>query len=58
MTIPCDLPGRWAVLLCYRGHVCPSCRQQLLDSQRAREQLDDLGAQVVALSADSLEQAQ
>ncbi len=58
MTIPRDLAGRWAVLLFYRGHWCPYCRQQLLDFQHAREQLDELGAQVVALSVDSLEQAQ
>src|SRR5205085_5270353 len=28
MTIPQDLAGRWAVLLFYRGHWCPYCRQQ------------------------------
>src|SRR6266581_3606168 len=58
MSVPQDLAGRWAVLLFYRGHWCPYCRQQLLDFQRAREQLDELGAQIVALSVDSLEQAQ
>lgn len=58
MSIPRDLEGRWAVLLFYRGHWCPYCRQQLLDFQRAREQLNELGAEVVALSVDSLEQAQ
>jgi peroxiredoxin len=58
MTIPQDLVGRWAVLLFYRGHWCPYCRQQLLDFQRAREHLNELGAEVVALSVDSLEQAQ
>ena len=58
MTIPQDLEGRWAVVLFYRGHWCPYCRQQLQDFQRAREQLNELGAEVVALSVDSLEQAQ
>ena len=58
MTIPQDLQGRWAVLLFYRGHWCPYCRQQLLDFQRAKAQLDELGAEVIALSVDSLEQAQ
>lgn len=58
LTIPGDLAGRWAVLLFYRGHWCPYCRQQLLDFQRAKEQLNELGAEVVALSVDSLEQAQ
>jgi peroxiredoxin len=50
MTIPRNLEGRWAVLLFYRGHWCPYCRQQLLDFQRAKEQLNELGARVVALS--------
>jgi peroxiredoxin len=58
MSIPEDLAGRWAVLLFYRGHWCPYCRQQLLDFQRERAQLNELGAEVVALSIDSLEQAQ
>ena len=57
MTIPRDLEDRWAVLLFYRGHWCPYCRQQLLDFQRERAQLNELGAEVVALSVDSLEQA-
>ena len=58
MSVPQDLAGRWAVLLFYRGHWCPYCRQQLLDFQRARGQLNELGAEVVALSVDSFEQAQ
>src|SRR5258708_39144540 len=58
ISIPEDLAGRWAVLLFYRGHWCPYCRQQLLDFQRARAQLNELGAEIVALSVDSLEQAQ
>src|SRR6266849_5906770 len=40
MTIPQDLAGRWTVLLFYRGHWCPYCRQQLLDFQRAKAQWD------------------
>lgn len=58
MTIPQDLEGRWAILLFYRGHWCPYCRQQLMDFQRAQEQLKDIGVEVVALSVDPLEQAQ
>ncbi len=58
MTIPHDLEGRWAVLLFYRGHWCPYCRQQLQGFQQAIEQLHELNAEVVALSVDSLEQAQ
>jgi len=58
MTIQEDLVGRWVVLLFYRGHWCSYCRQQVVDFQRAREHLNELGAEVVALSVDSLEQAQ
>ena len=58
MSVPQDLAGRWAVLLFYRGHWCPYFRQQLLDFQRVRAQLNELGAEIVALSVDSLEQAQ
>ena len=57
MTIPQDLEGKWAVLLFYRGHWCPYCRQQLMDFQRMSEQLHEIGAEVVALSVDPLEQA-
>ncbi len=53
MTIPQDLAGRWTVLLFYRGHWCPYCRQQLLDFQRAKAQLNELGAEVVARSRPS-----
>ena len=42
MSIPQDLAGRWAVLLFYRGHWCPYCRQQLLDFQRVKAQLNEL----------------
>jgi len=58
MSIPKDLASRWAVLLFYRGHWCPYCRQQLLDFQREGAQLNELGVEAVALSVDSLEQAQ
>jgi len=58
MPIPQDLASWWALLLFYRGHWCPYCRQQLLDFQRESAQLNELGAEVVALSVDSLEQAQ
>ncbi len=58
MTIPQDLTGKWAVLLFYRGHWCPYCRQQLIDFQRNLEQLHEIGAEVVALSVDPIEKAQ
>lgn len=58
MTLPQDLAGHWSVVLFYRGHWCPYCRQQLQDFQRASETWQELGIQVVALSVDPLEQAQ
>jgi thiol-disulfide isomerase/thioredoxin len=58
MTLPQSIEGKWTVLLFYRGHWCPYCRQQLMDFQRALEQLHEIGAEVVALSVDPLEKAQ
>ncbi len=58
MTIPQDVAGKWTIVLFYRGHWCPYCRQQLLDFQQASQQLSEINAQVVALSVDPLEQAQ
>ena len=58
MTIPQDTTGKWTVLLFYRGHWCPYCRQQLMDFQRSLEQFHEIGTEVVALSVDPLEQAQ
>ena len=58
MTIPQNTEGKWTVLLFYRGHWCPYCRQQLMEFQRSLEQLHEIGAEVVALSVDPLEKAQ
>jgi peroxiredoxin len=58
MVLPQDVVGHWAIILFYRGHWCPYCRQQLLGFQQAIEQLHALNAEVVALSVDTLEQAQ
>jgi peroxiredoxin len=58
MTIPQDLEGKWGIILFYRGHWCPYCRQQLIDFQRSRTELNEMGAEVVALSVDPLEKAQ
>src|SRR5258707_12922467 len=54
MSIPEDLAGGWAVLLFYCGHWCPYCRQQLLDFQRERAQLNELCAYGVGLAVESL----
>ena len=57
MSIPQDVAGSFAVILFYRGHWCPYCRQQLLGFQQAIEQLHELHAEVIALSVDAQEQA-
>lgn len=57
-TLPQDLAGKWGIVLFYRGHWCPYCRQQLIDFQRARTELNEVGAEIFALSVDPLEKAQ
>lgn len=42
-------------LLFFRGHWCPYCRDQLQGLQKGRAALAARGAQVLAVSADSLE---
>ncbi len=52
ITLPDDVRDGWAVILLYRGHWCPYCRQQLTDFQRKLERFTDASTRVVALSAD------
>jgi peroxiredoxin len=52
LTLPDALAGRYGVVLLYRGAFCPYCNTQLRAFQRAEEQLDAVGATVVALSSD------
>lgn len=58
LTVPLSTEGKWTVLLFYRGHWCPYCRQQLIDFQRSLAQLHEIGAEVIALSVDPIEKAQ
>ena len=58
LNLPKDLAGRWAVVLFYRGHWCPYCRQQLTGFQQHLEAFDALNTSIVALSIDPLEEAQ
>jgi peroxiredoxin len=53
VNLPGDLAGSWGVVLFYRGHWCPYCRQQLVDFQHALADYDKAGIKVVALSVDS-----
>lgn len=58
LTLPDAVRDGWAVLLFYRGHWCPYCRQQLSDFQRKLDRFADAGIRVVALSADPEPEAQ
>jgi peroxiredoxin len=52
LALPDDLDGRYGVVLFYRGAWCPYCNAQLRAFQRAKDDLAEVGAQVVALSVD------
>jgi peroxiredoxin len=51
-TVPELFAGKFGVVLFYRGSWCPYCNAQLRSFERAREQLAEVGADVVALSVD------
>ena len=52
LTLPDAFAGDFGVVLLYRGSWCPYCNAQLRAFQRAKDQLAEVGAQVVALSVD------
>jgi len=52
LTVPDAFAGDFAVVLFYRGSWCPYCNAQLRAFQRAKDDLAEVGAQVVALSVD------
>lgn len=52
IALPDDVAEGWAVVLLYRGHWCPYCRQQLGDFQRNLERFRSADVEVLALSAD------
>jgi len=58
LNLPADLEGDFAIVLFYRGKWCPFCNRQLKAYQRQLEKLEAEGIKVVALSADTLEDAQ
>ncbi|HZY77783.1 MAG TPA: peroxiredoxin family protein [Jatrophihabitantaceae bacterium] len=51
-TVPDVFEGKFGVVLFYRGSWCPYCNAQLRAFERARAQLAEVGADVVALSVD------
>ncbi len=52
LQLPDVLDGHFGVVLFYRGSWCPYCNAQLRAFQRAKDDLAEVGAQVVALSVD------
>src|ERR1700730_7826591 len=52
LAVPGALAGGFGVILFYRGSWCPYCNAQLRAFQRAGDNLDEIGAKVVALSVD------
>ncbi|MEV6892207.1 peroxiredoxin family protein [Kribbella sp. NPDC051137] len=52
VTVPERFDGGFGVMLFYRGSWCPYCNAQLRAFQRAATSLNELGAQVAALSVD------
>ena len=52
LQLPDALDGQFGVVLFYRGAWCPYCNAQLRAFQRAKADLAEVGAQVVALSVD------
>jgi peroxiredoxin len=52
LTLPDALDGQFGVVLFYRGAWCPYCNAQLRAFQRAKGDLAESGARVVALSVD------
>jgi peroxiredoxin len=53
LVVPDDLAGSFGVVLFFRGAWCRYCNVQLRAFQRKLPALADVGAQVVALSADT-----
>jgi len=53
LVVPDELSESFGVVLFFRGAWCPYCSAQLRAFQRKSAALADVGAQVVALSADA-----
>jgi peroxiredoxin len=52
LRLPDALDGHFGVVLFYRGAWCPYCNAQLRAFQRAKDELAEVAAKVVALSVD------
>ncbi|ANK80820.1 MAG: thioredoxin peroxidase [Rhizobiales bacterium NRL2] len=49
--------GRWQMAIVYRGKHCPLCKKYLGGLDALKDKIRDAGIEVVALSADTAEQA-
>ncbi|WP_417519152.1 peroxiredoxin-like family protein [Minwuia sp.] len=49
--------GKWQMAIVYRGKHCPICKRYLSGIPDLKDKLDELGVEVVAMSADSEDQA-
>lgn len=56
-TVTIGGAGRWQMVIVYRGKHCPICKRYLGGLASLAEKIDSLGLEVVAVSADSAEQA-
>jgi peroxiredoxin len=48
----------FTLIIVYRGYHCPICRSYLTDFQSLQSEFNDLGVQLVAISADTRERAE
>lgn len=48
----------WKMIVVYRGRHCPLCTRYLLQLENLKQAFYDIGIDVIAVSGDSLEQAQ
>ncbi len=50
--------GRWQLIVVYRGKHCPVSKNYLASLQQIYYELDELGAEVIAVSGDGRERAE
>ena len=50
--------GKWQLIVVYRGKHCPVSRNYLASLQQIIYELDDLGVEVLAVTADGREKAE
>ena len=57
-TIKLGGPGRWQLLVVYRGKHCPLCNKYLTRLQELKPEFDTAGIETVAVSTDPREKAE